>query len=312
MALDSRCIFGIDEAGYGPLLGPMVVARADFVVPGLVEWQGEFTNGKRVLVDDSKRIMSQRGGLAKLEAVLLALELLKSGRFPTTLRAWLLKDPSPRRRSGLLELPWYSDLDVPLPCFASSEQIENICQVMSRSHLPWPSWWSGIQLVVLSENQFNRELTIRQNKHDLVFSQVLELMNSCILKGGSGHFLVDKLGGRSHYLAHLEGYFPFVSITRFSECRAHSRYQLEMESGRWDLEFAMKGDALFLPIALASMAAKYTRELLMSQFNFYWAKQSPKVRPTAGYWQDGQRFLQELEAAGSLDPAVRRRLVRTR
>ena len=51
------------------------------------------------------------------------------------------------------------------------------------------------------------------------------------------------------------------------------------------------------PIALASIFSKYLRELLMARFNAYWAGHVDDLRPTAGYYQDGQRFLRDIEPA---------------
>ena len=50
-----------------------------------------------------------------------------------------------------------------------------------------------------------------------------------------------------------------------------------------------------LPAAYASMAAKYLRELLMMRYQAYWRTLAPEVRPTAGYYADGRRFLREIE-----------------
>jgi len=50
-----------------------------------------------------------------------------------------------------------------------------------------------------------------------------------------------------------------------------------------------------MPVALASMVAKFTRELHMMRFNRYFASLVPDIKPTAGYVQDGRRFLKEIE-----------------
>jgi hypothetical protein len=48
------------------------------------------------------------------------------------------------------------------------------------------------------------------------------------------------------------------------------------------------------PLAgLASMAAKYLREIWMEGLNAWVLREAPGVRPTAGYWTDGVRFLGE-------------------
>jgi ribonuclease HII len=55
------------------------------------------------------------------------------------------------------------------------------------------------------------------------------------------------------------------------------------------------GGESFLPVALASMTAKYLRELAMTAFNSFWQQQQPDLRPTAGYPQDARRFAGEID-----------------
>jgi ribonuclease HII len=63
--------------------------------------------------------------------------------------------------------------------------------------------------------------------------------------------------------------------------------------------FMPEAESAHLPVALASMAAKLTRELLMARFNRYWQARMPELKPTAGYRQDGWRWLQELGSVAS-------------
>ena len=58
---------------------------------------------------------------------------------------------------------------------------------------------------------------------------------------------------------------------------------------RTEIRFRTKGEAE-LPVALASMTAKYHRELAMRAFNDYWCRQVPGLKPTAGYPQDAGCF----------------------
>jgi hypothetical protein len=50
-----------------------------------------------------------------------------------------------------------------------------------------------------------------------------------------------------------------------------------------------------LPVSLASMVSKYLRELFMSSINRYFAGFCPDLKPTAGYWKDGLRFVNDLK-----------------
>ena len=41
------------------------------------------------------------------------------------------------------------------------------------------------------------------------------------------------------------------------------------------------------------MTAKYVRELVMGRFNRYWNNLMPELKPTAGYREDGARWLRD-------------------
>jgi hypothetical protein len=58
--------------------------------------------------------------------------------------------------------------------------------------------------------------------------------------------------------------------------------------------FCEKAESQCLPVAVASMLSKYIREALMVRFNAFWKQHLPDVTPTAGYYQDGSRFLADI------------------
>ena len=61
------------------------------------------------------------------------------------------------------------------------------------------------------------------------------------------------------------------------------------------LHFVVGADGRFLPVSLASMASKYLRELLVGNINRYFTGLCADLKPTAGYWKDGLRFIQDLK-----------------
>jgi hypothetical protein len=77
-------------------------------------------------------------------------------------------------------------------------------------------------------------------------------------------------------------------------------------SGAIRIEFLVGADGLRLETALASMLAKYLREIAMGLFNAWWAARIPAIKPTAGYPQDASRFISEVNEAGMMpaDPDV--------
>jgi hypothetical protein len=61
------------------------------------------------------------------------------------------------------------------------------------------------------------------------------------------------------------------------------------------VSFDVGAEARHLPIALASMAAKTIRELGMERMNRFFTRRVPGLAPTAGYVQDGRRWLADLD-----------------
>ncbi|MEY4841715.1 MAG: hypothetical protein RJA12_439, partial [Planctomycetota bacterium] len=74
-----------------------------------------------------------------------------------------------------------------------------------------------------------------------------------------------------------------------------SHYELREGRGSLRVHFETEADARHLPVALSSMTAKYLRELRMARLNAFFAERLPGLAPTAGYVQDGRRFLAEIE-----------------
>ena len=60
------------------------------------------------------------------------------------------------------------------------------------------------------------------------------------------------------------------------------------------VRFVAKADAHDAPAALASMTAKYVRELFMEGLNDFFAAKRKGLRRTAGYAVDGRRFLDDV------------------
>ena len=102
------------------------------------------------------------------------------------------------------------------------------------------------------------------------------------------------------------------------ESDTKSRYALTGKDSqgrerRAGVSFLVEGETFHLPIALASMVAKFTRELAMLRFNQHWsgvrlAAAGGEIKPTAGYRNDAQRWLDEIGEVMSQED--RRLLVR--
>jgi hypothetical protein len=109
------------------------------------------------------------------------------------------------------------------------------------------------------------------------------------------HAVCDKHGGRNFYTAILQHHFSEHWITPVFESHAESHYEWGEPGARTRVVFQVNGER-FLPTALASMTAKYLRELSMRAFNEFWRTHIPELKPTAGYYRDAWRFKNEITA----------------
>ena len=111
------------------------------------------------------------------------------------------------------------------------------------------------------------------------------------LPGGPVAVLCDKHGGRDRYLPLLMECFPEPLIEMHGESRRQSVYRFGPAEHRVEIRFQAKAEA-HLPAALASMAAKYLRELAMRALERFLAaavcrgwrhgRLSPGCRPIQG------------------------------
>ena len=105
----------------------------------------------------------------------------------------------------------------------------------------------------------------------------------------------DRQGGREHYGHLLRVMFEEWALEILRESDGHSEYVLRRGGHAVRIVFCEKGEKACMAVAVASMVSKYLREALMRRFNAYWRGLLPGVEPTAGYYSDGVRFLQDIE-----------------
>ena len=300
---------GIDEAGYGPTLGPLCLAAAAVRMPhmpkhgALWDMLGEAVTrtprgaAGRVVVNDSKKVHSGPHGLKRLEEGVLGFARATAGSLPP--RADLLHELL--GVDGLdSALPWSIDvwtMGVPLKCHPSriESHASDLCEAMSDAGIELLT----SRLVVVQPPEFNRVVALTHNKSLLLFQKTGLLLQWLWDAAGPGrsHVVVDRHGGRMRYRRLLVDVFPDCTIDVTCEERGRSVYRVTGGDTRLDVEFVEKGDTLALPTALASMTAKYVRELHMRALSAWWARRVPDLKATAGYAVDARRFLAEIADA---------------
>lgn len=301
----NRLLIGTDEAGYGPNLGPLVVVATAWSLPEEVNpnelWQslaGVLTNqyradDRRLYVADSKAVYSAGDGLESLEVPVLAfLQSLGvgAGRIDA-LAASVCADDFQMR---FLAEPWNQGELQPLPMDSCRDHVaewtEQLRLAMSQSAVTLV----GIRARILFPEEFNALVAETDSKGSVLSTATLQLV-----RGLCDHFpglptsvFCDKHGGRNRYDEVIATQFDDRFVFRLEESRERSRYRMD------NLEFCFRTKAeSLLPVALASMTAKYFREVLMRQFNRWWQLQVPDLKPTQGYPVDAKRFRSEISSA---------------
>ena len=319
-----RLVLGVDEAGYGPNLGPLVVAVSAWavdsrleVLDGLEPFAPEFQaaswtpRSAFVPFGDSKKIYQSGKGLAGLNFALRFFESIFEGK-PSEKRPWFELSRLAQEDLSRVELhPWYRCKN-PAKGLGRANQVdwnsEASCRFAREKLLKLGVRLIGFRLRVLDEAYFNECVDRLGNKSDVLGHISLELawkvLGECMdfhsFKGIE--IYCDRQGGRKKYAgllsqtyerSHRESQVPFCSVV--GESPKTSLYSMRHAGIATSIRFQVHGDSLFPPAA-ASMVAKWARESLMERFNGYWREVvGPGLKPTAGYAVDAARFARDIE-----------------
>ncbi|MBI5360311.1 MAG: hypothetical protein HZA48_06980 [Planctomycetes bacterium] len=310
-------IIGIDEAGYGPKMGPLVMASVAFSAPdGKTDlWKSLGTvitkncknsdHGMKMPVCDSKKVFSPRKGTAQLEKTIHPLLLLlkaqknipHSGGF--TLPEYLdLLDAGPHE--NFADYPWYAGIDRETAAGAGNG-LKNFMQAVESALDCKGIKFLGAHLEIADAIKFNRSLS-GQNKSDFLFELFVNLARKTLNSmpapaGNTGHGITvyaGKHGGKNFYKNDFQNRFGTEKISIITESRAKSSYKVVAQPHAFTAHFLKDGEDAQFTIALASMFAKYTRELFMRAINRFWLNRVPGLKPTSGYPMDAKRFYNDI------------------
>jgi ribonuclease HII len=321
-------IAGIDEAGFGPLLGPLVVSTAAIAVPeesvAADLWDllgGTVTRKPRkragsLAIGDSKELFHRQHAkaLEHLERGVLAM-LATRDAHPRSLRE-LLALLAPGAVGALEEYPWYAGSDLPLPHCLSATDVALAGNALAAAMGKADMRLETIRAEVVDVGEYNRTVAATHNKSVTLFdvtSRLLVFLWQRLwhhAQPGSVRIHADHQGGRIRYRPGLQRVFADCEFKILDETDTLSGYRMSdlpasHQAGRGqtgsarsaELFFSVESDRHHLPVALASMVCKYIRELLMELFNRFWARHVPGLAATAGYYTDGKRFLADIAAA---------------
>jgi len=294
-------VIGTDEAGYGPNLGPLVVAATAWRVaaePVAVEAalaavaSETAAHAGGILWGDSKQIHRGGAGLAALERGVLAALALAGGGEPSSgpqlaaalgIQGWAAMDRPDAGNAGAVPTHRHQPA-----CSALAGQLR---ESLDRNGVAL----QAIRCRVVEPAEFNSRLDRGLNKSDILSEVTLGLAAMLLATADEGEPVVvwcDRHGGRRRYAALVSRAFDDPLVQPLDETAERSCYRF---GAAHRIEFSVGGEAR-LPVALASMTAKYVRELAMLAFNEFWQRRQPGLATTAGYPVDARRWRQEAAA----------------
>jgi hypothetical protein len=310
---------GIDEAGYGPNLGPLVMTAvvaedrerrpaevAGDLPPAPDLWRDLAAtidraggDARRIWVDDSKAILRDGKGRDRLEAGCLAAldaigvapprpleDLFGALGAGTLAEAELSRWIEPG--VGKVACPWCE-----APLDARDHPVRNALIP------PGKSWRIvAVRTIVVGPERFNALLSPSGSKarvHFAAFRELLHVAWGLSADGRPTHLEGDKHGGRHFYLEPLVEALPGTWIDRGPEGPALSRYVIRAPGRTMTVTLFPRADGSNGLVALASIVSKVVREVWMDQFNAFWTRRIEGLRPTAGYPVDAARFRSAIE-----------------
>lgn len=295
-------VIGMDEAGYGPNLGPLVVTATVWEVPGPPKrtkfWdafeglvvQHAPRSSDQIQVADSKVVHDPAKGVGPLErGVLAAWGMLES--VPVSLMDWwsrvAIQPLFSSTENRTCSEPWFVDADLDLPQHMSHDEATELAELWSGRCSDRGVHLRAIRSDIVLTRRFN-DLTTHHDSKGLALSGISMRLLQDVLPLTEGQPTLvwcDKHGGRNRYDELLQDIAGDAFITRLEEGPERSLYRIE----RTEICFQTKAEA-HLPVALASMVCKYLRESTMDLFNQFWQRHHPELKATKGYPLDARRF----------------------
>ena len=300
-------VIGTDEAGYGPNLGPLVVAASVWQTPPRTAPEDLYQllapcvsckcQPQRLAIADSKVLYKPGLGLKALEQVVLGILAICEHQVVDWPSLW--RSLAGIEANDLRCHAWHDGFELTLPRDVTLDELRAAAALLQDGLLQAELEITTIAARAIFPDRFNEQVRECGNKAEVLSLTTLKLVAELAEQVPDGNEIVvlcDKHGGRDYYAALLQHVFPETWVRVMREGSGESVYRFRLGGRRLEVRFLMGGERM-LPTALASMAAKYLREIAMIPFNAFWQRHVPGLKATAGYATDSRRFLKEIRPA---------------
>lgn len=300
---------GIDEAALGSILGPFCACLVEIVsddpLLSTTDFYEVLKNSisrniddiARPSIADSKALYNPTCGIHRLEHNVRVFFEVSGMRAPHHLHEFVHTFCPAEDARHLATNPWFCNTkknSLPLSKI-DIEKIRRDAETVRRDLRKRNMKLNPPRLRFITAATFNGQLKAGMNKAETVRTYLLPLIAHALRNSATdgGRISIDRQGGRRYYSSWLNHLIPESNAIVLQESQKKSVYALDGIL----VEFMVSADRIRLETALASMFAKYLREVAMHSFNNWWRQNHSSLRGTAGYPLDGRRFVNDLEEA---------------
>lgn len=295
---------GLDEAGYGPFVGPLTVGFSLFRLPSLEQdlWDDLSSvackkpgrgDTQHLWLNDSKSVHSGPKGRDRLERTVAAFrELTQPGN--SSLDDWVTAQPAGPPR-WFHAAPWFRHLKGRLTEKVTEERSRLDAALLSRALQQVGAQCVGFGARAVPACEWNQLTSAQGGKAGANFYVSMSIVRHLLEVTGDAPLRIelDRHGARTRYGSMLQSALSPDSIKVHGEGAGGSAYTLHIGSRSVEVRFSQGADLEHLPVSLASLAAKQTRERLMDIWNEWFQARLDGIAPTKGYGVDGKRWIHE-------------------
>ena len=240
-----RYICGIDENGFGPIMGPLVVtgilADKDIKIPEYIK--------------DSKIFYRNKKDFKKLEEIAIVLYYMIEKRLPLS--------PYEIYKKFVFSQCKFKE-NICEKNIAINFEIENLDEILFKYNdfLKEGSKLKEIKIKVVCPYFFNEFVNKKDSKFILNISIFFEIIKE-LAKYNEIKFLCGKIGGFIYYQKYLYYFFPGYEIKIITEDDKFSFYKISNKRQNFEIVFYKDIENISSISSLSSIFGKYIRETIM-------------------------------------------------
>lgn len=247
----------IDENGYGPIMGPLVVTGV-LGTSDVHNWAGD--------IYDSKKLLYSRTGYEKIEMIALSVFKISTQKFPENVfevfENFQTNNNCKEKSSSIC----FKNLPE-IPFWTSKERILEYCEYFSELCDKQKIKIVSLNSLILCAGGFNklcRNGLMKDFINYLIFEKIiLHTVENC----DNLLVMAGKIGGRKTYDEFLKNGFSDWKILENKKNTNISEYLLKKNSSAIDLNFIRDIESKSFLGVLAGIYGKYVRELFMVSIN---------------------------------------------